>query len=90
MTIDWEPTKRDDTPESVLKSCKHDTTAVWHDDEDMSDVTIQTDGDSVDVKWGRDFNGNAFNIPMPLLRAINEAVARHDAANTERPSSPLA
>ena len=75
----WERIERDDTPESVLKECRHVTEAVYSYDGSEFVITV----DDRDVVCRKRFNsdGQTIDIPLVVLRAINEAVARHDAAN---------
>jgi len=86
----WERIERHDTPESVLKSfeTRRETTAAIHDDDGVIAIKITDEGGDLSICYGAP--GNCVYLNRQHLRAINETVARHDAANTERPSSPLA
>ena len=86
----WERIERDDMPESVLKSfeTRRETTAAIHDDDGVIAIKITDECGDLSICYGAP--GNCVYMNREHLRAINEAVARHDAANTERPSSPLA
>ena len=86
----WERIERADTPESVLKSfeTRRETTAAIHDDDGVIAIKITDEGGDLSICYGAP--GNCVYMNREHLRAINETVARHDAANTERPSSPLA
>ena len=65
---------------SVLTECRHTTLAIYDDEHAGFDILV--DGDEVSWRNRLDGQGGAV-ITRTMLRAINEAVARHDAANTE-------
>ena len=80
----WERIERDDTPESVLRSwnTRRETEATFTDDDDgLVEITISEEGGNF-VRLS--FDGGIYYLSRTMLRAINEAVARHNAADTEQ------
>jgi len=77
----WERIERDDRPESVLKSfeTRRETTAAIHDDDGVIAIKITDESGDLSICYGAP--GNCVYLNREHLRAINEAVARHDAAN---------
>jgi len=80
----WERIERDDTaegdtPESVLKSCHHSTFAVFRDEARGVDVAVDIDENC--RIHAKDRDGMDVWLTREQLDGINEAVARHDAAN---------
>ena len=74
----WERIEQDETEESMLTECKHTTEAKWVNDEGESvHIDINPDGDIAVKEPAR----QPVYIDTKLLKAINEAVARHDAAS---------
>lgn len=74
----WERIEQDETEESMLTECKHTTEAKWVNDEGESvHIDINPDGDIAIKEPAR----QPVYIDTKLLKAINEAVARHDAAS---------
>ena len=80
--------ERDDTPEGVLASfeTRRETTATFSDDHGLIEIKIADDGGDLSICYGA--AECCVYLNRECLRAINEAVARHDAANTEPVSPP--